>query len=105
MPTYRTLEPVSLVKDGKVLSLKADREIELAEEDAASLAGKIVLLKDDVRSMFPNGAPVVSPHIVREHAARRIAGVPVEPEAKTVAAPVARADKPAVKTDVKADAK
>lgn len=106
MPTYRTLEAVSLVKDGAVVSVKKDREIELTADEAKQVAGRVVLLEDNVVSMFPDGRPVIAQHIVRDHPARRIAGVPVEAEPEKVAPPVAPAVKAAPKADAKAaDAK
>lgn len=84
MPTYRTLEPVSVVKDGLVVSVKADREIDLTPEQAKTLAGKVLLIESQVKSMFPDGAPHIPVHIVRPHSAMPIAGEPVEPEPKSV---------------------
>lgn len=100
MPKYRTVEPVSYVEDGGVVSVKADRTIELSEDDAKKLAGKILLVENKTPSMFPNGSPYIPVHIVRPHEAKVIAGEAVAPESKKVA-PV----KVQPKVDVKPESK
>lgn len=53
MALYRTLEAVSYVKDGAVVSVAANRDVELTEAQAAKLEGKLVQAADS-KSMFPN---------------------------------------------------
>lgn len=64
MANYRTLESVSYVQDGKVVSVKANRTVVLDDEQAKSLAGRIALLEAQ-DSMFPNGSPQIPVHINR----------------------------------------
>ena len=64
MSKYRTLESVTFVKDGKVVSVKANRTVELDDEQAAPLGGKLVLLETQ-DSMFPDGTPQIPVHINR----------------------------------------
>lgn len=78
---YRSLEPVAYVNDGKVVSVNADREIDLSDEEAKALAGRIVLIEAQAPSMFPDGAPIIDPTIVRTVPATPVAGEPVAPPA------------------------
>lgn len=96
MPKYRTTEAVSFVKDGHVVSVKADRVIELDEAEARKLAGRVLFVENRTPSMFPDGAPHIPVHIVRPHDAKPIAGEPVAPEPKMVTA-VKVVPKPEVK--------
>lgn len=94
MPKYRTLQDVAFVQGGKAKSVKADRVIELAEDEAKQLAGRVVLIDNKAPTMFPNGAPYFNTHIVRPHAAARVAGEPVAPEPKKVESKAAPKPKP-----------
>lgn len=89
---YRSLEPVTYVANGKVVSVNADREIELEEDQAKSLAGRVVLLDAQAPSMFPDGTPIIDPTIVRTVPATPVAGEPVVAPAP---------EKPAFKVDDK----
>lgn len=82
MAKYRSLEPVSYVADGKVVSVAADREIELSEDQAKALAGRVVLLEVTAPSMFPTGTPIIEHTIVRSVPATPVAGEAVEPAPK-----------------------
>lgn len=74
MPQYRTLEPVSFMKDGQACSVKADRVIELDEKQAQSLSGKILRIDKRAPSMFPDGAPIIATHFVRDVPSTPVAG-------------------------------
>lgn len=78
MPKYRTLEPVAFVNDGKVVHVKKDRTVELTEDQAKSLAGKVLCVDNKTRSMFPNGSPVFGQHFARSLPNQRVAGEHVE---------------------------
>lgn len=93
MPKYRTLEPVSFVRDGKAVSVKADRTVELTEEQAKSLAGRVLCVENKTRSMFPDGAPIFNQHFARSLPNQRVAGEHV------VADPAPKAVKPEVKAE------
>ena len=60
MAKYRLLEPVSYIHEGKTVSVKAGRVVELTDEQAASLAGKLDPIAS-ADSMFPNGRPHIDP--------------------------------------------
>lgn len=77
MAKYRSLEPVSYVANGKVVSVAAQREFELDEDQANSLAGRIVFVENTAVSMFPEGAPIIDPAIVRTVPNTPVAGEPV----------------------------
>lgn len=62
MAIYRLLEPVSYVADGKVVSVDGDRLVDLDDDQAKSLAGRIVLI-ESAESMFPDGTPIIPAHI------------------------------------------
>lgn len=62
MAIYRLLEPVSYIADGKVVSVDGDRLVELDDEQAKSLAGRLVLI-ESAESMFPDGTPIIPAHI------------------------------------------
>lgn len=74
MPKYRTLEPVAFVRDGKVVSVKEGRTVELTEDQAKSLAGKVLNVENKTRSMFPDGSPVFQQHFARSLPNQRVAG-------------------------------
>lgn len=93
MPRYRTLEPVSFVKDGRAVSVAKDRTVELTEDQAKSLAGKVVNIDNKTRSMFPDGAPIFNQHFARSLPNQRVAGEHV------VADPAPKAVKPEVKAE------
>ena len=101
MAQYRTLESVSYVAEGKVVSAAADRVINLNSKQAESLAGKVVALGDRNASMFPDGAPVVGTVITRDipepSAASEVVAPKVETKAKPPVAPKPIAPKPVVK--------
>lgn len=78
MAKYRSLEPVTYVEDGKVVSASADREFELDEAQATLLAGRVVRLAEPAPSMFPDGVPVIDHVIVRSVPATPVAGEAVE---------------------------
>ena len=103
MAQFRTLEPVVYVRDGKVVSVTADRVIDLSDAQAEDLAGKVVAVKGREQSMFPDGAPVLNPNIVRDVPAVAFAEPeapkPAKPEPKAAPKPAIPASKP------KADAK
>lgn len=79
MAQYRTLEPVTYVKDGKVVSVAADRVVELNDKQAQSLAGRVSAVEDRGASMFPDGAPVINPTITRDVPVPAFSPTPVEP--------------------------
>lgn len=64
MAKYRSLEPVAYVNEGAIVSVAADRFIELDDDQATSLAGKVVRI-DVQDSIFPDGAPYFEPAFVR----------------------------------------
>lgn len=66
MAKHRTLVPVSYIEDGAVVSVAADRTIELSDNQAAPLAGKVVLI-EWADSMFPDGSPIIPEHLVHPH--------------------------------------
>lgn len=61
---HRTLEHVSYVVDGKVVSVQADRVVDLTDAQATALAGKVALIEKQ-ESMFPDGNVFIETHIVR----------------------------------------
>lgn len=66
MAQYRTLESVSYVKDGAVVSVNAGRVIDLNAKQAEALVGKVASVDDDrASSMFPDGVPILNPVITR----------------------------------------
>lgn len=77
MAKYRTTEPVAYVKDGAAVSVDAGREINLTDEQAQSLAGKVLLVESPIDSMFPSGPPIIDPTIVRTVPATPVVGEPV----------------------------
>lgn len=79
MPKYRTLEPIAFVQDGKVVSVAKDRTVELTEDQAKSLAGRVLCVENKTRSMFPDGSPVFKQHFARSLPNQRVAGEHVEP--------------------------
>lgn len=81
MPRYRTLEPITFVKEGKVVSVAKDRTVELTEDQAKSLAGKVLNVENQTRTMFPNGSPIFKQHFARSIPNTRVAGEHVEAEA------------------------
>lgn len=87
MAKHRTLVPVSYVANGKVVSVDADRVIDLDDKQAKSLAGKVVLVEQKAPSMFPEGAPIIQSHITRTVPATPVAGEAVEPEPQPKAEP------------------
>ena len=97
MPTtskYRTLEAVAFVKDGKVVSVAKDRVVELTEEQAKSLAGRVLNVENKTRSMFPDGSPVFKQHFARSLPNQRVAGEHVEADAAPAEPKVVRAEAP-----------
>lgn len=66
MAKYRSLEPVTYVADGKVISVAAERLIDLTDAQAEALAGKVASLDGTGESMFPTGAPVIAHVITRD---------------------------------------
>lgn len=58
MPKYRTIQTVTLIRDGKVVSVAPNREVELTEAEAAALGDKVSSPQETV-TMFPNGAPII----------------------------------------------
>lgn len=67
MAQYRTLEPVSYVKNGVVVSVDADRIIDIDVAQAEVLVGKVASVDDDrSSSMFPDGVPILNPVITRD---------------------------------------
>lgn len=93
MAKYRSLEPVTYVADGKVVSVSADREIELTETQATKLAGRVVRIEASAPSMFPDGTPIIDPTIVRTVPATPVAGEPVAPPPPEPAKPPVKASK------------
>lgn len=90
MAKYRSLKPVTYVDNGKVVSVKEGREFTLTDEQAKALAGSVVLIDVDSGSMFPDGAPIIDPTIVRTVPNTPVAGEAVEPTpapVKTVVKP------------------
>lgn len=81
MSKYRSLKPVTYVADGKVVSVKANRTVDLTEEQAKALSESVVLVDSQVDSVFPDGAPIISPTIVRTVPATPVVGEAVEPPA------------------------
>lgn len=64
MAKHRVLEPVTYVDGGAVISVKKGRVVDLTDEQALSLHGKVApILEAD--SMFPGGSPIIPSHIVR----------------------------------------
>lgn len=60
MPSYRTAVAVTFVKDGKVVSVDANRVIsDLADDQAKKLGDKVIRIDETAPSMFPTGAPVI----------------------------------------------
>lgn len=64
MAQYRTVTAVNYVKDGKVVSVDADRFIELSQSQAEKLAGKVELVETQ-DSFLPGGSPIIDHVIVR----------------------------------------
>lgn len=58
MAQYRTVEAVAYVHDGNVVSVAANRVIELDEVQAEALGEKVVRAREE-DSMFPGGAPII----------------------------------------------
>jgi hypothetical protein len=99
MAKYRVLEATTYVADGAVVSVKAGRVVELSDDQAQSLAGKVAPLEER-NSMFPDGNPVIGSHITRVVPPVAPAGDPVEPAPTRAHAP-----RVVAKTDHKADSK
>lgn len=76
MAQYRALEPVSYVKDGKVVSVKAGKHLELDEIQAAALAGRVAPVLGQGDSMFPGGAPIIPVSITRNEPPVPVTGEP-----------------------------
>lgn len=98
MPTtskYRTLEQVAFVQDGKVVSVAKDRTVELTEDQAKSLAGKVLCVENKTRSMFPNGSPVFKQHFARSLPNQCVAGEHVEADPAPAPRVVAARPEPA----------
>lgn len=64
MPKYRTVEAVTYADKGKVVSVEADRLVELNERQAEKLAGSVELV-ETAESFFPAGGPVVATAFAR----------------------------------------
>lgn len=60
MAKYRLLEAAAYIHNGQAVSVKAGRIVELDDEQAASLAGKLDLIVTN-DSMFPDGQPHIDP--------------------------------------------
>lgn len=58
MPQYRTVEAITYVEKGKVVSVAADRSVELTEDQAEKLGDKVVEAPPAQAQVFPNGSPV-----------------------------------------------
>lgn len=78
MPKFRTLKSITYVDKGKVVSAEANRTVELTDRQAEKLADSVVRIEAQ-KSMFPEGQPVIEPHIVRNEV--KTSEVPVTPEA------------------------
>ncbi len=52
MAQFRTVKAISVVKDGKVVSYAANRDVEL-DDDQAEALGDAVVRAESVDSMFP----------------------------------------------------
>lgn len=57
MAKYRTLKAVALVQDGKAVSVKAGRIVDLTDEQAEKLGSDKVVREEEKNTMFPTGAP------------------------------------------------
>lgn len=67
MAQYRTLEPVVYVDNGVVVSVDALRVVDLTDEQAEGLAGKVSAPLDNGATMFPEGSPNFD-HVIVRHA-------------------------------------
>ncbi len=88
MAKYRTLEAVTFVWDGVVTSVEPNRELELTDDEVKTLHGKVVLVDNMSPTMFPDGAPIIEPAIVRTVPATPVAGETVDvPKPEKASAP------------------
>lgn len=58
MPQYRTVEAITFVEKGKVVSVAANRSVELTEDQAVKLADKVVEVPEIHGQVFPDGSPL-----------------------------------------------
>jgi hypothetical protein len=94
MAKYRALEDGTFISEGKVVSVKAGRTVELDDDQALSLAGRIAPIEEK-DSMFPGGAPIIGSHITRAVAPHDIVGEPTEvPEVAPEPTPTPKTSSP-----------
>ncbi|AEJ92110.1 hypothetical protein SEA_YEET_28 [Mycobacterium phage Yeet] len=85
MAKYRTVQAVTFVQNGKVVSIGPNRVVEIDDAQAEKLGAKVERAREN-DSMFPDGAPIIPagfvPEAPAEEANQRLVSQLPKPEPK-----------------------